>query len=137
MTGLHSTDRLLPKDKSPDPVDIHVGQRLRLRRTLLGLSQEAVATAIGTSFQQLQKYESGGNRLSASRLFAAARALDVPVGFFFEEAPAGDIGATPIRAADPASKTESLELVRDYYKAPGAIRQVVRDLLTAVTAPAK
>lgn len=131
------SERPLPKPKRIDPVDAHVGQRLRLRRTLLGLSQEAVAKAIGTSFQQLQKYESGGNRLSASRLFFAAIALDVPITYFYEEVPAGDVKTKRLPLADPTFKTESLVLVRDYYKAPPAIRQVVRDLLAAVTAPAK
>ncbi|WP_184438129.1 helix-turn-helix domain-containing protein, partial [Roseospira goensis] len=68
----------------PDPLDIHVGQRLRLRRTMLRRSQDSLARALGVSFQQVQKYERGTNRLGASRLFDVARCLGVPVSFFFE-----------------------------------------------------
>ncbi len=68
----------------PNPIDVHVGSRVRLRRTLVGMSQEKLGEAIGLSFQQLQKYERGSNRIGASRLFDLARVLDVPVGFFFD-----------------------------------------------------
>src|SRR4051794_18368186 len=71
----------------PDPVDIHVGSRVRLRRTLLGLSQDKLARAIGVSFQQLQKYERGTNRISASRLYALSKVLGVGIAWFFEDAP--------------------------------------------------
>ena len=80
----------------PNPVDIHVGSRVRLRRTLLGLSQEKLGEAVGLTFQQIQKYERGANRIGASRLFEFSRILDVPVSFFFddmnERAKAGEIG---------------------------------------------
>ena len=69
----------------PDPIDRHVGRRLRARRTLLGMSQTSLAQALGLTFQQVQKYERGANRISASALFRLSRALDVPVAFFFEE----------------------------------------------------
>src|SRR5512144_1355925 len=69
----------------PNPVDIHVGSRVRLRRTLLGLSQEKLGEAVGLTFQQIQKYERGANRIGASRLFEFSRILDVPVSFFFED----------------------------------------------------
>ena len=69
------------------PVDLHVGTRLRLRRKLLGMSLSTLADAVGLTFQQIQKYENGSNRVSASKLFEFAGALDVPVGFFFEGAP--------------------------------------------------
>ncbi|HIC80951.1 MAG TPA: XRE family transcriptional regulator, partial [Kiloniellaceae bacterium] len=71
----------------PNPVDVHVGGRVRLRRTLLGMSQEKLGEAIGLTFQQVQKYERGANRVGASRLFDLSRVLDVPVGFFFDEMP--------------------------------------------------
>jgi len=71
----------------PNPVDVHVGSRVRLRRTLLGMSQEKLGEAIGLTFQQVQKYEKGTNRIGASRLFAIASFLRVPVGFFFEDMP--------------------------------------------------
>ena len=69
------------RGEGPHPIDIHVGARLRLRRTLLGLSQEKLGEAVGITFQQLQKYERGANRISASRLYHLALVLDVPVGF--------------------------------------------------------
>ena len=68
-----------------NPIDIHVGKRLRLRRTVLGMSQEEVAKILGITFQQVQKYEKGVNRIGSSRLFDIAQALSVPVNFFFEE----------------------------------------------------
>ena len=68
-----------------NPIDVHVGDRLRTRRTLLGLSQMALAEAMGFSFQQLQKYESGTNRISASRLYDLSKILDVEIDYFFEE----------------------------------------------------
>jgi transcriptional regulator with XRE-family HTH domain len=72
----------------PHPVDVHVGQRLRLRRVLLGLSQQRLGECLGVSFQQVQKYEKGTNRVAASRLHEFAQVMDVPVGFFFEGLPA-------------------------------------------------
>lgn len=68
----------------PDKVDVHVGSRLRVRRTLLGMSQEKLANAIGLTFQQVQKYERGLNRISAGRLYQFSRILDIPVSFFYE-----------------------------------------------------
>jgi transcriptional regulator with XRE-family HTH domain len=73
--------------KDPNPVDKHVGNRLRMRRLMLGLSQEKLADNLGITFQQVQKYEKGTNRISASRLQQASHILDVPVSFFFEQAP--------------------------------------------------
>src|SRR5262245_8084214 len=70
-----------------DPVDVHVGSRVRLRRTLLGLSQERLGEAVGLTFQQIQKYERGANRIGASRMYDLAHVLDVPVSFFFEDMP--------------------------------------------------
>src|SRR5271154_3437980 len=69
----------------PNPIDVHVGNRVRLRRTLLGMSQEKLGEAIGLTFQQVQKYERGANRIGASRLFDLSRVLDVPVSFFFDD----------------------------------------------------
>ena len=73
--------------KKPNPVDAHVGSRVRLRRMLLGMSQERLGESMGLTFQQVQKYEKGVNRIGASRLFQISKILDVPVQFFFEEAP--------------------------------------------------
>src|SRR3569833_3753192 len=85
-----STRGRMPSGK-PNPVDVHVGARVRLRRTLLGMSQEKLGEAIGLTFQQVQKYERGANRIGASRLFDLSRVLDVPVSFFFDD-------TAPVRA---------------------------------------
>jgi transcriptional regulator with XRE-family HTH domain len=112
----------------PNPIDVHVGSRVRLRRTLLGMSQEKLGEAIGLTFQQVQKYERGANRIGSSRLFDLARVLDVPVSYFFEDMSADTAARTPsrikglgeVRAApiepDPMVKRETLELVRAYYR---------------------
>lgn len=76
------------RKKGPNPVDIHVGSRVRLRRMLVGLSQEKLGDSMGLTFQQIQKYEKGVNRIGASRLFKLSQVLDVPVQFFFEGMPA-------------------------------------------------
>ena len=75
--------------KSPNPVDVHVGSRVRLRRMMLGMSQEKLGEGLGITFQRIQKYEKGTNRIGASRLQHIARLLAVPVSFFFEDAPGG------------------------------------------------
>ncbi|MBP0445263.1 helix-turn-helix transcriptional regulator [Roseomonas sp. SSH11] len=103
-------------------VDQHVGSRLRFRRVQLGLSQEQLATAVGISFQQIQKYERGMNRIGASRLFELTRVLQVPVSFFFDGAPDG---ANPDEAAPPDSPAsvpaelmnapETLALIRAFH----------------------
>ncbi len=109
------------------PVDVHVGARLRQRRTLLGMTQTNLSDAIGVSFQQMQKYEKDTNRISASRLFDLSRVLDVPIQFFFDDMPAAVAASSPTlgrgRAKkppryepDPMAKRETLELVRAYYK---------------------
>ncbi len=111
----------------PNPIDVHVGGRLRLRRTLLGLSQESLGEALGLTFQQIQKYERGANRIGASRLFDLARALEVPVEYFYDEMSPDVMAASPRHMAsateepppqrvDPMSKRETLDLVRTYYK---------------------
>jgi len=114
----------------PNPIDVHVGQRVRQRRTLLGMSQEKLAEAIGLTFQQVQKYERGANRVGSSRLFDLARVLDVPIAYFFEDMEANVAAKSPSRLMgvsesklqpytvepDPLAKRETLELVRAYYK---------------------
>ena len=108
----------------PNPVDVHVGSRVRLRRTLLGMSQEKLGEALGLTFQQVQKYERGVNRIGASRLFHLSQILDVPVSFFFDEMPELSPDAMPRLTEkkqeefqpDPLVKRETLELVRAYYK---------------------
>jgi transcriptional regulator with XRE-family HTH domain len=121
-----------PKIDAPSPVDIHVGGRVRLRRTLMGISQEKLGSAVGLTFQQIQKYERGANRIGASRLFEIARVLQVPVQFFFEDMrtepessdykPMSGETEPQDEAAeqDPLARRETLELVRAYYRIPDA-----------------
>ena len=90
-----------------NPVDVHVGARLRVRRTLLGMSQTTLGEAIGLSFQQMQKYEKGANRISASRLFALTRLLDVPVKYFFDDMPAAVVASSPAQGSGKAKKPPS------------------------------
>ena len=109
-----------PTAGNPNPVDIHVGTRVRLRRTLLGMSQERLGGALGLTFQQVQKYERGANRIGASRLFDLAKALQVPVGFFFDDLPEGVAEGAPPTASvqdeDPMQRRETIELVRAFYR---------------------
>ncbi len=111
----------------PHPVDVHVGRRVRMRRTLLGMSQTNLGEAIGLTFQQIQKYERGTNRIGSSRLFDLCQALDVPIAFFFEDMPAAVASSSRAHGGgmaeelshyklDPMAKRESLELVRAYYR---------------------
>ena len=122
----------------PDPVDVHVGQRLRQRRTLLGMSQEKLAAAFGVSFQQVQKYERGANRISASRLHLLTKILDVPVGYFFEGLPSHlenreELENVEVDTPDRMTSRETLELVRAYYRITDpAVRRRFVDLVRAV-----
>lgn len=141
------------KESRPSPIDVHVGTRIRLRRTLMGMSQERLGEALGLTFQQVQKYERGVNRVGASRLFDLSRVLDVPVSFFFDDIP----GATPEAAGgvvgarrawgfaeaqegfgaggndDMLHRRETLELVRAYYRiTEPAVRKRVFDLIKSL-----
>jgi transcriptional regulator with XRE-family HTH domain len=113
----------------PHPVDVHVGKRVRHRRWLVGMTQQQLAESVGIKFQQIQKYETGANRVSASRLWDIADALDVDVSFFFEgletEEKAGESGSVP---ADLLGDKEALELVRSYYAIPENQRRRLFDL---------
>ncbi len=107
--------------RKPNLVDAHVGARLRQRRMLLGISQEQLADMLGLTFQQVQKYERGTNRVSASRLFQLARTLDTPITWFFEDMEperSGEQAAPPpgTDETDPMSRRETLELVRVYSR---------------------
>jgi transcriptional regulator with XRE-family HTH domain len=135
-------------DGSCNPIDAHVGSRMRLRRTLLGFSQEKLDEMIGLTFQQVQKYERGANRISASRIFDLSRALDVPISFFFDDmgeateaaSPAGLRGMTaeamagvnPGSSEDPLARRETLELVRAYYATPAKARESIYMLAKAL-----
>lgn len=120
----------LPKKTpgQPNPIDIHVGSRLRQRRTLLGMSQGKLGDTVGLTFQQIQKYERGANRIGASRLYDLSHVLDVSIAYFFEEMPTAlstdryegvnehlskDVSAFEV---DDMARRETLELVRNYYK---------------------
>src|SRR5208283_3836206 len=95
--------------KAPNPIDKYVGSRVRMRRMMLGMSQEKLAGALGLTFQQIQKYEKGTNRISASRLQAISQILDAPVHFFFDGAPhSGKGGYEPGESPSPAYVTDFL-----------------------------
>ena len=137
------------QESRPSPVDVHVGARIRLRRTLLGMSQERLGDALGLTFQQVQKYERGVNRVGASRLFDLSRILDVPINFFYDNMPDAMGGSAASRSVngfaepqdgfgsdDAMSKRETLELVRAYYRITDPnIRKRMFDLMKSM-APA-
>ncbi|WP_170347955.1 MULTISPECIES: helix-turn-helix domain-containing protein [Ruegeria] len=101
-------------------VDVHVGKRVRHRRWLIGMTQQQLAQQVGIKFQQIQKYETGANRISASRLWDIAEALDVPVSFFFEglEESEKETAGKKSVPADLMGDKEALDLVRSYYAIP-------------------
>ena len=121
------------------PVDLHVGRRLRQRRRLLGLTQQKLAEAVAIRFQQIQKYESGANRISASRLWALSRALDVPVSYFFEGIDEGGAvvhanGVSHGRApADAMQSKDTIDLVRAFYSMNDEPRRRLLDLAKAMS----
>lgn len=132
------------KARQAHPVDVHVGGRVRLRRVFLGYSQEKLANALGLTFQQIQKYERGANRISASKLYELSRILSVPVTYFFEGVEsegetgssagqeAGAAVAGTIHSSDPdfTNQRETLQLISSYYRIPDAkVRAEVLSLL--------
>jgi transcriptional regulator with XRE-family HTH domain len=153
--GQEPRDAEEPASAAPEsrasPVDAHVGARIRLRRTLLGMSQERLGDALGLTFQQVQKYERGVNRVGASRLFDLSQVLDVPIGFFFDDLPAalangrvGQQAGTDARRSygfsehqesfgagdDSLNRRETLELVRAYYRIKDpVVRKRIFDLV--------
>ena len=114
------------------PVDVHVGKRVRHRRWMVGMTQQQLGDIVGIKFQQIQKYETGMNRISASRLWDIAQALDVSISFFFEGFEGeGGRDARPAAMAergDLLADKEALELVRSYYAIPEAQRRRLFDL---------
>ena len=138
---------------SPNPVDVHVGKRIRLRRTLLGYSQQLMARKLGLTFQQLQKYEKGHNRVGASRLWDISRILKVPMDFFFQEMDKEIENNSPMMQVmsggedafmfnqdcdtidlDPMKKQETMELVSAYYKISNrALAKQVFDLVISLS----
>ena len=144
------------REPRSSPIDAHVGTRIRLRRTLMGMSQERLGEALGLTFQQVQKYERGVNRVGASRLFDLSRVLDVPISFFFDNMPeplAATYGGAPgplgARRSygfadgqdsfgggagdDALNRRETLELVRAYFRIiDPAVRKRVFELIKSL-----
>ncbi len=131
------------------PIDVHVGARVRLRRTLLGMTQTILGKALGVCFSQVRKYENGTNRISASRLYDLSRVLDVSIEHFFEDIPAAVAASSPAaqksgKAKKPPSyelnpmhRRETLELVRAYYKIEDAdLRRRLREMAKVLGAGA-
>lgn len=145
MAGDETGERA-EREHRPSPIDVHVGSRVRLRRTLLGMSQEKLGEALGLTFQQVQKYERGVNRIGASRLFDLSRVLDVPIGFFFDDMH-GIPGGRSTRSTsagfsesqdgfddDTLHRRETLELVRAYYRITDpTVRKRVFDLIKTLS----
>ena len=135
---------MVENKKKPNPIDIHVGSRIRLRRTMLGMSQEKLGESLGITFQQIQKYEKGTNRVGASRLQNISSILNVPVSFFFEDAP-GEGGASGMAEApssnyvvDFLSSSEGLQLNRAFVKiSDPKVRRKLVDLVKALAAEAE
>jgi transcriptional regulator with XRE-family HTH domain len=132
---------MIENKKKPNPIDIHVGSRVRLRRTMLGMSQEKLGEALGITFQQIQKYEKGTNRVGASRLQNISTVLNVPVSFFFEDAPGDPSTGQPGMAeanssnyvVDFLSSSEGLQLNRAFIKIPDPkVRRKLVDLVKSL-----
>ena len=137
----------------PNPIDVHVGNRIRLRRTLLGLSQEKLASMLGLTFQQVQKYERGMNRVGASRLWDIGKVLEVPINFFYEDMDKSVANQSPrmfsihdaeplylaedeeVYNADPMQRQETIELVKAYYKIPN--RKAAKHLFDLIVSMSK
>ena len=128
----------IPQGKTPKakhPVDLHVGKRLRHRRWMIGMTQQQLANSVGIKFQQIQKYESGANRVSASRLWDLSQALNVPVSFFFDglEDKNGEEMTDDVLKPDLLSDKETLELVRAYYGLEERPRRRLLELTKALS----
>lgn len=140
--------------KSPNPVDVHVGNRIRLRRMILGYSQQYIARRMGLTFQQIQKYEKGCNRVGASRLFDISKVLKVPMDFFFQDMDDEVENQSPMMLAnadneeipmlaeepdpmemDPMKRKETLELVRAYYRIQD--RKIAKNLFDLIVTISK
>ena len=137
----------------PNPIDVHVGNRIRLRRTLLGLSQEKLASLLGLTFQQVQKYERGMNRVGASRLWDIGKVLEVPINFFYEDMDKSVASQSPrmfslpdsqpaflaeedeVYDSDPMQRQETIELVKAYYKIPN--RKAAKQMFDLIIAMSK
>jgi transcriptional regulator with XRE-family HTH domain len=125
--------------KSPNPIDKHVGSRVRMRRMMVSMSQEKLGERLGITFQQIQKYEKGTNRIGASRLQQIAVVLSVPVSFFFEGAPVADGGASlrespsPAYVSDFLATSDGLSLTKAFMKVKDPkVRRRIVDLVEAI-----
>ncbi len=120
------------------PVDVHVGKRIRHRRWMVGMTQQQLGEVVGIKFQQIQKYETGMNRVSASRLWDIASALDVSISFFFEGLDSDEVSMEkmmePEQRGDLLADKEALELVRSYYAIPEQQRRRLFDLARVLSA---
>ena len=129
--------------KAPNPVDRYVGSRVRMRRIMLGMSQEKLGDALGLTFQQVQKYEKGTNRVGASRIQQISEILRVPVSFLFEGVPGGTINAdgdtepaSPAYVADFLATTEGLALIRAFTSIPNIkLRRAIVDMVELIGEP--
>lgn len=128
-----------PPKEAPDPIDIHVGQRLKARRVGLRISQSEIGKALDVTFQQIQKYENGANRIGASNLYRLAKALDVDVSFFFEDM--GTVGKFKSLSDQPAAgfehnpmtQPESIKMVHNYFRiASPDVRSRVFQLIKSI-----
>lgn len=146
-----STVRGRPSEGAPNPVDVHVGNRIKLRRMVLGYSQQQMAKLLGLTFQQVQKYEKGLNRVAASRLWDISRVLRVSMDFFFQDMDRDVESQSPMMIStksgvrflhedrdeidfDPMKKKETIELVRAYYKINNrTIAKYLFDLIVAMS----
>lgn len=124
----------LPTGKAPDPTDRHVGSRVRMRRMMLGISQEMLGKALHLSFQQVQKYEKGINRIGSGRMHRIAVALQVPVSFFFDGLPVGD--GTPADHADASqvfiTSADGVAVIKAFPKLSPRQRRAVAQLVTSL-----
>ncbi|WP_343313157.1 helix-turn-helix domain-containing protein [Brucella sp. BE17] len=134
---------MVENKKKPNPIDVHVGSRIRLRRNMLGLSQEKLGENLGITFQQIQKYEKGTNRVGASRLQAISSVLNVPVSFFFDDAPGSGNTSTSGFAEDNEatyvvdflSSNEGVQLTRAFTKiSDPKVRRKIIDLVKSLAA---
>ena len=119
----------------PAPVDVHVGTRVRTRRLLIGMNQETLARALGLTFQQVQKYEGGANRISASRLSQIAEVLGVPISYFFSDLEPTGAAPSPreVESRERLQRPETIELIRSYYAiSDPATRHQFLDMVKAV-----
>jgi transcriptional regulator with XRE-family HTH domain len=125
-----------PRVEVPNKDDVHLGARVKQRRVVMGLSQEKLGKQLGITFQQVQKYERGVNRISASRLMDMSRILQVPITFFYDELPASGFGEgeqEEFLGKDPMMKRETLALVRAYYRiSDPQVRKRVLELTKAM-----